>query len=98
MHIKIVTLLGNFSFGLNNFLNFSTTFFIQRFSTFFIFSIKRAFFNVFYSWCQRFLHLCLEPLAKRHIAFLALSLYTNCFTCDVICRNKKKFVPYDLCR
>src|SRR6218665_3464068 len=53
-NIKTVILLGNFSSGLFNFVNFSTTFFIQHFSTFFISFIKNAFFNVFYSWGQRF--------------------------------------------
>ena len=55
--IKTVILQGNFSLGLINLVNLSTTFFIQRFITFFIFSIKNAFFNVFNSWGQRFLHL-----------------------------------------
>jgi len=31
MHIRTVILLKNFSFGLINFVNLSTTFFIQRF-------------------------------------------------------------------
>jgi len=65
MHIKTVILLGNFSFGLIKFVDLSTTststststFFILRFLTFFIFFRKNAFFNVFYSWGQRFLHL-----------------------------------------
>src|SRR6218665_3727499 len=54
MHIKTVILLKNFSFGLINFVNLSTTFFIQRFLTFFIFFIIK----LFYSWGQRFLHPC----------------------------------------
>src|SRR6218665_238249 len=46
-----------FSFVLRDVVNLSTTLFIQRFFTFFIFFIKNALFNVFYSWGQRFLHL-----------------------------------------
>ena len=42
-------------------VNLSTTFFIQRFFTFFLFFIKNAFFNVFYSWGQRILHLWFKP-------------------------------------
>ena len=61
MHIKTVILLGNFLFGLRDVVNLSTTFFIQLFLRFFIFFIKNAFFNVFYSWGQRFLHLWPEP-------------------------------------
>src|SRR6218665_802327 len=57
MHIKTVILLRNFSFGVINFVNLSIMFYIQHFLTFFIFFIKNAFFNVFYSWGQRFLHL-----------------------------------------
>ena len=38
MHAKTVILLGDFSFGLINFVNLSTTSFIQRFVTFLIFS------------------------------------------------------------
>src|SRR6218665_1723241 len=45
---------GIFSFGLRDVVNLSTTFFIQRFFTFFIFLHKNAFFNVFYSWGQHF--------------------------------------------
>src|SRR6218665_1862768 len=55
---------GFFSFGLRDVVNLSTTFFIQRFFTFFIFFIKTPFFNVFYSWGQRFLHLWLKPRIK----------------------------------
>ena len=47
MHIKTVILLGNFSFGLINFVNLSTTFIIQRFLTFFIFFIKTRFLTFF---------------------------------------------------
>jgi len=43
MHIKIVTVLGNFSFGLINLVNLSTTFF----SVFFYFFIKNAFLTFF---------------------------------------------------
>jgi len=57
MHIKTVILLNNFSFGLINFFNLSTTFFIQRFEEFFYFFIKVAFFNVCYSWGQRFFYI-----------------------------------------
>jgi len=38
MHIKTVSLMWNFSYGLINFVNLSTTFFVRRFLTFFIFS------------------------------------------------------------
>ena len=44
MHIKTVILLKNFSFGLINFVDLSTTFFIQRFFTFFIFFHKKRVF------------------------------------------------------
>src|SRR6218665_2376232 len=57
MHIKTVILLGNFSFGFINFVNVSTTFFIQGFLTCFYFFIKTRFNVFFYSWGQRFLHL-----------------------------------------
>src|SRR6218665_1500828 len=59
MHIKAVILLMNFSFGSINFVDLSTTIFIQVFYVFYIFH-KNAFFNVFYSWGQRFLHLWLR--------------------------------------
>ena len=49
MHIKTLIILRNFSFRLINFVNVSTTLFIQRFLTFFfIFFIKNALFNVFF--------------------------------------------------
>ena len=55
MHIKTVILLGIFfSFGLRDVVNLSTTFFIQRFFTFFIFFIKARFLTFFYSLGQRF--------------------------------------------
>ena len=48
MHINTVILLGNFSIGLINFVNF-LTFFIQRFLTSFkFFKNKNALFNVFF--------------------------------------------------
>ena len=53
MHIKTVILLGNFSLGLRDVVNLSTTFFIQLFLRFNFFLKKRVF-NVFYSWGQRF--------------------------------------------
>jgi len=57
MHTKTVTLPGNFSFDLINFVNLSTTFFIQRFFRFFYF-FKNPLFNVFLFWGgQRVLHL-----------------------------------------
>ena len=43
MHINTVILLRNFSFGFINVVNLSTTFFILRFSRFFIFFIKTRF-------------------------------------------------------
>ena len=48
-----------------------TTFFIQRFLTFFIYLIKNAFLNVFYSWDQRFYHLWefLIDLISKFAAF-----------------------------
>src|SRR6218665_3103329 len=49
MHFKtVLILLGNFSFGLINFVNLSARFFILRFLTF-IFFTKNVFFNIFYS-------------------------------------------------
>jgi len=42
VHIKTIILLENFSFGLINFVNLSTTFFIQRFLTFLFFHKKRV--------------------------------------------------------
>jgi len=59
MHTKTVILLENFSFGLNNCVYFSSTFFIQRLlASFLLFSlIKKRVFNDFYSWGQRYLHL-----------------------------------------
>jgi len=50
--LRTVILLGNFSFGLINFLNLSTMVFIQRFLIIFI---KTRFLKFFYS-CQRNLH------------------------------------------
>ena len=47
MHIRTVILLRNFSFGLINFVNLSTMFFIQGFFTFFIIFIKNAFLMFF---------------------------------------------------
>ena len=44
MHINTVILLGNFSFDLINFVNLSTTFFIQRFLTFFYYFHKKRVF------------------------------------------------------
>jgi len=64
MPIKTLILLGKFSFGLNNFVNLSPTFFIQRFLTVFYFFHKNAFFNIFYSWDQRFLHLWKKEQAR----------------------------------
>src|SRR6218665_354093 len=64
MHIKTVILLGNFSFGLINFVNLSTTN-SNFYSTFLIvFFIKNASY-VFYFWGQHFLHLCFMPI---HVA------------------------------
>jgi len=40
-----------------NFVALSTTFFIQRFLTFFIFFHKKRVFKVFYSWGQRFFYI-----------------------------------------
>ena len=48
MHIRTVILPGNFSFGLINFVNLSTTFFLQRFLMFFIYFIKNAFLMFFF--------------------------------------------------
>jgi len=47
MHIKTVILPKKFSFGLINFVNLSTTFFIQGFLTFFYFFHKNAFLTFF---------------------------------------------------
>jgi len=47
MHIKTVILVRNFSIGLINFVNLSTTFFIQRFLRFFYFFIKIVFLTFF---------------------------------------------------
>src|SRR6218665_3389313 len=50
MHVnfKTVILLGNFSFGLIKFVNFSTTFFVQRpFNVFFYYFHKNAFLTFF---------------------------------------------------
>src|SRR6218665_3646458 len=52
MYIKTVILLKNFLFGLINFVNLSTTLFIQRFLTF-LFCFHKNRFNVFYSCGQR---------------------------------------------
>src|SRR6218665_714195 len=71
MHIRTVILLGNFSFGLMNFVNFSTTFFIQRFLTFF-----------FNSWSQRFLHLWLRTSAgsvKTAVKEVSICRLHSCF-------------------
>src|SRR6218665_1811016 len=61
MHIRTVIVLGQFcSFGLRDVVNLSTTFFIQRFFTVFIFFIKARFLtffilgvNVFYIYGAR---------------------------------------------
>jgi len=50
------------SFGLNNFMYLPTAFFMKRFLTVFIFKIKNAFFNGFYSWGERFLPLCIKRI------------------------------------
>src|SRR6218665_2858061 len=47
MHIKTVILLRNVSFGFINFVNLSTSFFIQLFLTFLYFFIKNAFLRFF---------------------------------------------------
>src|SRR6218665_444344 len=57
MHIKRVILLGIFSFGLRDVVNLSTTFFIQRFFTFFYFFIKTRFLTFFILGVNVFLHL-----------------------------------------
>jgi len=54
MHINTVILLGNFSFDLINFVNLSTTFFIQRFLT--IFSLKTRFLTFLFLESTFFLH------------------------------------------
>src|SRR6218665_2170415 len=61
--IKTVILQGNFSLGLINFVNLSRTFFIQRFLTFFIFSIKTRFLTLFILGVNVFLHLWLKDLS-----------------------------------
>src|SRR6218665_2688246 len=58
---KAVILLGNFSFGLNKFVNLSTTFFIQRLLTFFIIFIKTRILTFFLFLGSTFLHLCPNP-------------------------------------
>jgi len=58
-HIRTVILLRNFSFGLIDFVNLSTTFFIQRFFTFFIIFIKTRFLTFFILEVNVFLHLWL---------------------------------------
>src|SRR6218665_18235 len=62
MHITAVILLWIFSFDLINFVNLSTTFFIQLFfNVFYFFHKNTLFLTFFYSWDQRFLHLCSRP-------------------------------------
>ena len=56
MNFKTVILLWNFSFGLINFVNLSTTFFIQRFLKFFYFFIKNAFLTFFILGVNVFIH------------------------------------------
>jgi len=47
MHIMTVILLRNLLFSLINFVNLSTTFFVQRFLTFLFFSEKTRFLTFF---------------------------------------------------
>ena len=70
MHIKTVILLRNFSFGLINFVNLSTTFFYSTFFNIFYFFNKKHVFNVFYSWVQRFFYIWFEPsdVAERPVS------------------------------
>src|SRR6218665_3827138 len=65
MHIKTVNLLGIFFHLVCVMLLIcQQRFLFNVFSRFFIFFIKNAFFNVFYSCGQRFLHLWLKPRIK----------------------------------
>jgi len=50
----------NFSFGLNNFANLLTTFYIQLFNGFFL----KTHFLRFYSWGQRFFYIYGEKCPK----------------------------------
>ena len=86
MHIKTVILLVNFSFVLINFINLSSTCFIQRFLTFFNFLIKNAFLtffilgvNVFYiyGFLQYF---CFMVTLQYFCFIITLVLQYFCFT------------------
>src|SRR6218665_52301 len=72
MHIKTVILLGNF-FHLVCVMLICQQRFLFNVFLFFTFFIKNAFFNVFYSWGQRFLHLW---------AYLTVSTF-NILSCPV---------------
>ena len=56
MKFKTVILLENFSFGLNNFVNLSTTFLFNFFNVFYFFH-KNAFFNDFLFLGSTFLYI-----------------------------------------
>jgi len=71
MHIKTVILLRNFSFGLINFVNLST-FFIQRFSTFFIFFIKTRFLKVFLFWGLMFFFTSMTEVTLLHVLLILM--------------------------
>src|SRR6218665_1688789 len=76
MHIKREILLEKFSIDLIYFVNLSTTIFIQRFLTFFIFFIKTRFLTFFILGVIHFLHL-LNKL-QLYCRISALGLEGHC--------------------
>src|SRR6218665_3319634 len=97
MHIKTVILLGIFfSFGLRDVVNLSTTFFIQRFFTFFILFIKKRFFNVFYSWGQRFVHLCIKDVFSSICFNTSYSILKNTNSLEC-CVEKLQYLFLSTC-
>src|SRR6218665_558008 len=102
MQIKTVILLENFSFGLINFVNLSTTF---VFDVFYFFHKKRIF-NIFYSWVNVFYiygSSCAPPnsfdstpvhLAKSHTYPNALLLLSGGTATSL--ENSKQFRPFPI--
>src|SRR6218665_3369096 len=77
--IKTEILLGNFSLGLINFVNLSTTLFY--------FFYKNTLLNVFYSWGQRFLHQCFRPAPTTCCTVRAVTLILLPFSRSELCHH-----------
>ena len=74
-----VILLVNFSFGLINFVNLSTTFFIQSFFNVFYFFHKNAFLTFFILEVNVFLHLCTACIyVDMYYMYVCMCVYVLC--------------------